>query len=303
MEIRHLRYFVAVAEELNFSRAAQRLHIAQPPLSQQIRHLEAELGLQLIARDTRPLRLTEAGRFFKIEALDILARLEEATAGTRRIGRGQSGWLGVGYIGSAMNELLPPVVHRFHTDHPRVELQLFEMLYLEQAAALLDRRIHIGLSRTSLGVDTLIEELLYEEPMMVAVPTAHPLAGRTDVVVADLAPEPIVHYAGRPARGVESDYLMSVFHAAGFEPSIAVEAKNVESALGLVAAGLGIAIVAASFTQGRRQGVRFLALGGQSPFVPMKAVYRSQEQAPPFQAFLAIVRQEAAQLSRVAHAA
>jgi LysR family transcriptional regulator, benzoate and cis,cis-muconate-responsive activator of ben and cat genes len=303
MEIRHLRYFVAVAEELNFSRAAQRLHIAQPPLSQQIRHLEAELGLQLIARDTRPLRLTEAGRFFKAEALNILARLEEATAGARRIGRGQSGWLGVGYIGSAMNELLPPVVHRFHIAYPGVELQLFEMLYEEQAAALLERRIHIGLSRASLGVDTLIEELLYEEPMIVAVPTIHPFAGRTDVVVADLALEPIVHYASRPSRGVESDYLMSVFHAAGFEPMIAVEAKNVESALGLVAAGLGIAIVAASFAQGQRPGVRFLALGGQHPFVPMKAIYRPQEPAPPFQAFLAIIREEAAQLSRVAHAA
>ena len=303
MEIRHLRYFVAVAEELNFSRAAQRLHIAQPPLSQQIRHLEAELGLQLIARDTRPLRLTEAGRFFKAEALEILARLEEATAGTRRIGRGQSGWLGVGYIGSAMNELLPPVVHRFHTDHPGVELQLFEMLYEEQAAALLDRRIHLGLSRASLGIESLIEELLYEEPMMVAVPAGHPLAGRPEIVVADLAPEPIVHYASRPSRGVESDYLTAVFHAAGFEPMIAVEAKNVESALGLVAAGLGVAIVAASFTQGQRPGVRFQALGGQSPFVPMNAVYRAQEQAPPFQAVLAIVREEAALVSGVARAA
>jgi len=303
MEIRHLRYFVAVAEELSFSRAAQRLHIAQPPLSQQIRHLEAELGFQLIARDTRPLRLTEAGRFFKSEALDILSRVEEATAGARRIGRGQSGWLGVGYIGSAMNELLPPVVHRFHRDHPGVALQLFEMLYEEQASALLDRRIHIGLSRASLGVDSLVEEVLYEEAMMVAVPTSHPLAGRSDVLVADLAPEPIVHYAGRPSRGVESDYLLAVFRAAGVEPKIAVEAKNVESALGLVAAGLGLSIVAASFTHGQRPGVRFLVLGGESPSVPMRAVYPSQEPSHLLRAFLAIVREEAASLSGVAHAA
>jgi len=103
MELRHLRYFLAVAEELNFSRAAQRLHIAQPPLSQQIRHLEDELGLQLLERGSRPLRLTEAGRFFRTQALEILARLDEAVAGTRRIERGQIGWLGVGYTGSAMN--------------------------------------------------------------------------------------------------------------------------------------------------------------------------------------------------------
>ena len=303
MEIRHLRYFVAVAEELNFSRAAQRLHIAQPPLSQQIRHLEAELGLQLLARDTRPLRLTEAGRFFKNQAVEILARVEEAAAGARRIGRGQSGWLGVGYIGSAMNELLPPAVHRFHTEYPGVEVQLFEMLYEEQAAALLERRIHLGLSRSSLGVDTLVEELLYEEPMIVAVSTSHPLAGRSEVTVAELAAEPVVHYAPRTGRATETNYLVSVFRAAGFEPKIAVEAKNVESALGLVAAGLGISLMAASFTRGQRPGVRFLALGRESPVVPMKAVYRSQEQSQTLQAFLKIVREEAGLLSGVAHAA
>lgn len=303
MEIRHLRYFVAVAEELSFSRAAERLHIAQPPLSQQIRHLEAELGLQLIARDTRPLRLTEAGRFFKSQALDIIAKLEEAMAGARRIGRGQSGWLGVGYIGSAMNELLPPVMHRFHDEHPGLEVMLFEMLYEEQASALLDHRIHVGLSRASLGTETLVEELLYEEPMSVAVPINHPLAARSEVFIADLADEPVVHYAGRSFRGVESDYLRAIFRSAGIEPKIAVEAKNVDSALGLVAAGLGIAMTAASFVHGQRPGVRFLAIGGDSPCVPMRAVYRAQEQSPAVQAFLKIVREEAALVAGVARAA
>jgi LysR family transcriptional regulator, benzoate and cis,cis-muconate-responsive activator of ben and cat genes len=303
MEIRHLRYFVAVAEELNFSRAAKRLNIAQPPLSQQIRHLEAELGLLLLARDTRPLRLTEAGRFFKAQALEILARVEEAAAGARRIGRGQSGWFGIGYIGSAMNVLLPPALHRFHTAYPDVDVQLFEMLYEEQVAALLDRRIHLGFSRAPLGVDTLVEELLYEEPIIVAVPAAHPLASRSEIAMADLVDEPIVHYARRMSHGIDSDTILAVFRAASIEPKIAVEAKNVESALGLVSAGLGIALMAASFTQGQRPGVRFLALGRESPYVPMKAVYRSQEESQVLGAFLKIVREEAAALSDVAHAA
>jgi DNA-binding transcriptional LysR family regulator len=303
MEIRHLRYFVAVAEELSFSRAAQRLHIAQPPLSQQIRHLEAELGLQLIARETRPLRLTEAGRFFKDEALDILARIEVASAGARRIGRGHSEWLGVGYIGSAMNELLPASVHRFHTEYPGAELQLFEMLYDEQAAALQDRRIHIGLSRASLRGEGLVEEVLYKEPMVVAVPDGHPLAARSEVAIAELEGEPIVHYASRSASRVETNYLLHAFQVAGIEPKIAVEVKNVESALGLVAAGLGIAMMAASFDQGQRHGLRFVPLGSSSPPVAMKAVHRSDDASPLLRGFLQILRDQSASLSGVSRAA
>jgi len=303
VEIRHLRYFVAVAEELNFSRAAQRLHIAQPPLSQQIRHLEAELGLQLIARETRPLRLTEAGRFFKDEAIAILARLDEAAAGARRIGRAQSAWLGVGYIGSAMNELLPSAIHRFHDTHPGVELQLFEMLYDEQAAALADRRIHVGLSRVSLGGDALVEELLYEETMLVAVPAGHPLAARAELVVTDLVHEPLVQYASRSTNRIESNYMLNLFRAAGIEPRIAVEAKNVESALGLVAAGLGIAMMVASFDHGQRPGVQFVRLGGNSRTVPLKAVYRAHESSPLLRGFLDILRDQVARRSTVAHAA
>jgi len=303
MEIRHLRYFVAVAEELSFSRAAERLHMAQPPLSLQIRHLEAELGFQLIVRDTRPLRLTEAGLFFKSEALDILARVEKATAGTRRIGRGESGWLGIAYIGSAMNELLPLVLHRFRHNHQDVELHLFEMGQDEQVPALLDRRVHVGLSRAAINIDRLVEELLYQEPMMVAVPSDHPLADRSNIIIADMAWAPIIHYASGPACGVESEYLRTAFRDAGCEPNIAVESKNVESALGLVAAGLGIAVVGASFAHGKRPGVRFVRWGGDRPYVPMNAVYRMQEPSHLLHAFLAIVRDEAATLSGVAHAA
>ena len=303
MEIRHLRYFVAVAEELSFSRAAERLHIAQPPLSLQIRQLENELGFQLISRDTRPLRLTEAGRFFKSEALDILARVEQATAGARSIGRGESRWLGIGYIGSAMNELLPPVLHRFRHDYLDVDLELFEMFHEEQVLALLDRRIHVGLSRAPLSIETLTQETLYHEAMLVAVPKDHPLADRSNLAIADLAQERIVHYPGRLACGIESDHVMAVFRDAGREPDIRVEAKNVDSALGLVAAGLGIAIVGASFNHGQRSGIRFLRLEGDRAFVPMTAVYRPQEPSHLLHAFLAIVRDEAAALSGVARAA
>jgi DNA-binding transcriptional LysR family regulator len=303
MELRHLRYFLTVAEELNFSRAARRLHIAQPPLSQQIRHLEDELGLQLLERGSRPLRLTEAGRFFRTQALEILAKLDEAVAGTRRIERGQVGWLGVGYTGSAMNVLMPPVLRRFHAEHPGVEVLLFEMLLAEQATALLDRRIHVGFVRPTLGVSELTEEPLYDEPIVVAVPSDHPLADRAQIALADLADEPIVLYGGRTSRGIDSHYLLSLFRAGGVEPKVAVEAQYAESALGLVAAGLGLTLTAASFGHAPRAGVRFVPLSDDGPFIPMKVAYRPEERSSVLKAFLKIVREEAGRLSGVARTA
>jgi len=273
MELRHLRYFLAVAEELNFSRAALRLHIAQPPLSQQIRQLEEELGLQLLERGSRPLRLTEAGRFFKTEATTLIAQLEQAIAGTRRIGRGEVGWIGIGYVGSAMNLLIPPVLRRFHAEHPGVEVLLYEMLPFEQSAALLDRRVHVSFVRHSTDPAELIEESLYEEPISIALPSDHRWAGRSEIAIAELVDEPIVLYGGRMNRGVDSGFLMSLFRAAGFEPKVAV--------------GVGHA---------PRAGVSFVRAAAPSPSIPMKIAYRAIERSPVVLAFLKITREVAAAL-------
>ncbi|GGF32949.1 LysR family transcriptional regulator [Aliidongia dinghuensis] len=297
MELRHLRYFLAVAEELNFSRAALRLHIAQPPLSQQIRQLEDELGLQLFERGSRPLRLTEAGRFFKTEALELLAKLDQAIVGTRRIARGDVGWIGIGYVGSAMALLLPQVLRRFHAEHPGVEVLLFEMLVTDQADALLDRRIHVGFVRPVLGHDGLIEETLYEEPMVIAMPVDHPMATRDSVAIAELADEPFVLYGGRTARQViGGDFILSQLRAGGIEPKIAVESQYVESALGLVAAGMGVALTAAGFRHVPRFGVRFVPVAAPAPSIPMRVVCRGEERSPTVLAFLKIVRDVAGRL-------
>jgi DNA-binding transcriptional LysR family regulator len=297
MELRHLRYFLAVAEELNFSRAALRLHIAQPPLSQQIRQLEEELGLQLFERGSRPLRLTEAGRFFKTEAVEVLAKLDQAVLGTRRIARGDVGWLGIGYVGSAMALLLPQALRRFHTEHPGVEVLLFEMLNTDQAEALNDRRIHVGFIRPSLNHEELIEETLYDEPMVIAMPVDHPMATRETVAIAELAEEPIVLYGGRTARNViGSDFILSQLRAGGIEPKVAVESQYVESALGLVAAGMGVALTAAGFLHTPRFGVRFVPVAAPAPSIPMRVAYRAQERSPPVFAFLKIVRDVASHL-------
>ncbi|GGF45047.1 LysR family transcriptional regulator [Aliidongia dinghuensis] len=298
MELRHLRYFLAVAEELNFSRAAQHLHIAQPPLSQQIRQLEDELGLQLFERGSRPLRLTEAGRFFHTEARQILAKLDAAVDGTRRIARGQTGWLGLGYVGSAMHVLVPPVLRRFHAEHPGVEVLLFEMLTADQAAALLDRRIHVGFVRPAIGHDELVEELLYAEPVGIAVPADHPFASRAGLHIAELAGQPIVLFGGRAARGVESDFILSLFRQGGIEPQAVVEAQSMESCLGLVAAGMGLAVVSSGYGHVPRAGVRFVPLTA-APSIPMKLAYRPQERSPAVLAFLKIVREEVSKTRRI----
>lgn len=296
MELRHLRYFLAVAEELNFSRAAHRLHIAQPPLSQQIRQLEEELGLQLLERGSRPLRLTEAGRHFQTEALAILAKLEQAVAGTRRIGRGEVGWIGIGYVSSAMNLLLPPVLRRFHAEHPGVEVLLYEITPSEQPAALLDRRIHVGFARPGVDNTELVEESLYDEPIAVALPSDHRWANRSEIAIAELADEPVVLYGGRGSRGIDSSFLLSLFRAGGVEPKVAVQAQYAESALGLVAAGLGVALTAAGFGLTPRSGVSFVPVTPPTACVPMKVAYRPAERSPIVLALLKIAREVAADL-------
>jgi LysR family transcriptional regulator, benzoate and cis,cis-muconate-responsive activator of ben and cat genes len=303
MEVRQLRYFVAVAEELHFSRAARRLHMAQPPLSQQILNLEAELGVQLLARGRRPLRLTEAGRFFQGKAREILGKMDEAVAGVRRISRDQNEWIGVGYIGSAMNLLLPPALRRFHAERPGVDVLLYEMSYESQKAALLEGRIHVGFVDSSLGTDTLAEELLYQESMTLAVPLAHPLAGRWGITLAELSAEPMILYARRTAESTASDYFISLFRAVGLEPKIAVEAQNVESALGLVVAGLGVALMAASFANTKRPGISFVSLERGGPFVPMNAIYRPDEELTSRNQFLTIVREQASLVTKSVKAA
>ncbi len=292
MELRHLRYFVAVAEELNFSRAALRLHIAQPPLSAQIRHLEEELGVVLFERASRPLRLTEPGRFFYAEAIELLAKLDDTLRRTRKINRGCAGLLKIGFVGAAMNFILPSVLLRFRTDYPDVEVLLFEMLSREQAAALIEGRIHVGFVVPGLGEGELAEERLYDEPLVVAVPDSHRLANRASVTVADLAAEPVVLYGGRSAKGAGDHELLSLLRDAGIEPKVALEAQHAESALGLVAAGLGITLTVASFANTARAGIRFLPVTGRHLSQTMKLAYRHEERSSALKAFLKMVREE-----------
>lgn len=254
MELRHLRYFIAVAEELHFGRAAERLCISQPPLSQQIQQLERELGFALFHRTQRRVELTEAGRLFLEEARETLAHLEKAAIAGRRVARGEAGWLGIGFVGTATYEFLPRALSRFRERCPDVELALRELVSAKQAQALRDRRIHVGLARPAIQEEGIVSEVVCREPLMVALPEAHPHAASDHVPIEALAEEPFILFPRHPQPSY-ADSVLAVCARAGFRPNVVQETAEIHTAIGLVAAGLGVTIVPASVQSAHRQGV------------------------------------------------
>src|SRR5687768_4355925 len=198
MELRHLRYFVAVAEELHFGRAAVRLHIAQPPLSMQIKQLEGELGFRLFQRTNRKVEITQAGALFLDDVRELLAELDRSVASAKRVARGESGWLGIGFVGSATYAVLPAALQRFRKDHPDVELVLRELVTAKQAQALREGRIHVGLARPAIDEEGIDSEVILHEPLVAALPDSHRLARKAGIRVEDLAAEPFILFPRNP---------------------------------------------------------------------------------------------------------
>ncbi|MGY4573572.1 LysR family transcriptional regulator [Bradyrhizobium pachyrhizi] len=287
MELRHLRYFVALGEELNFTRAAERLHIAQPPLSQQIRQLEDELGVTLLQRNSRPVRLTEAGELLLARARSLLANFEAAVADTRRVGRGQAGKLAIGFVGSAMFAGLPDIIGSYRDACPDVELVLDEMLAAEIAEALRRRRIDVGFARPALLPEAgLAQRLILEEPYVAALPRAHPLAERDDIALAELSDDAFVLYPARPEPSV-TGLIVAACQAAGFTPRLAQEVLHLQTAIGLIAAGVGVSLVpeAAARAQTGR-GVAYIALAAPAVSAPLTIAWRDEDVSPAVQRLL-----------------
>jgi LysR family transcriptional regulator, benzoate and cis,cis-muconate-responsive activator of ben and cat genes len=290
MELRHLRYFVAVADELHFGRAAARLHISQPPLSQQIQQLETELGFELFVRTSRRVRLTDAGRAFRDEARAILERVGEATAAARRVAEGEAGALAVGFVASATYALLPRLYRRFRERHPDVALTLSELSTAEQVEALRAGQIQVGLARAPVGDDALAIEPLAEEPLIVALPTRHPLASSRTVALRALAREPFVLFPRQPRPGW-IDVVQGACAAAGFRPAVAQEALELSTAVTLVAAGIGVTLVPASAQALRLAGVAYRPLRAPAPTTRLLALHRADEPRPVVARFLAVARE------------
>ena len=259
MEFRHLKYFVAVAQERSFTRAAERLYISQPPLSRQIQQLEEELGLQLFDRDARPLALTEAGRFFYARALRMLEQLDESIAMTRRLSQVDRR-LVIGFVPSTMYGALPRIARLFRARRPKVPLVLVEKTSVEQVEALKAGQIDVGFGRIRFDDPALRREVLREERLVLAMPSEHPLAsGAGPVSLAQAAAYPLLVYPRKP-RPSYADHVLSLFRDLGLEPVEVHEIQEMQTALGLVASGMGLCVVPESAQKLRREEVVFRPL-------------------------------------------
>lgn len=289
MELRSLHYFIAVAEALNFSRAAERLHMAQPPLSQQIQRLEAEIGVQLFTRTKRSVRLTEAGQLFLQEAYQTLAQVERAVHTAQRAERGEIGQLAIGFVGSSAYGFLPTTIRTFRERFPHVELILQELTTVEQVQAMHNGLIQVGFLRPPILDETLHQMVVQQEPFLVAFSTKHPLAETPLVPVSALAHESFILVPHKLAPGLYNQMTEICMHV-GFQPRMVQEAIQFHVVISLVAAGLGIALVPACIQGYQRSDVIYRPLQGVSTLAEIRVVWQRANRSPIVHAFLDVVK-------------
>lgn len=255
MELRQLRYFAAVAEELHFGRAAAKLHMSQPPLSVHIRELERELDVRLLHRSTRKVTLTAAGEAFQLRVQHILAELDEAVVEAQDFRDGRRGRVRVGFVSSASVTVIPAAVRRFRALHPRVDLVLNPLTSSEQLEALYAGGLDIGVVRDiTAGPAVAAIEPLIGESMVAVLPARHPLATRELVTVADLVDEPLILFPGKLMPGFVTR-VWEMFRAIGASPQVLQEAIHHETVVGLVSAGVGLSVLPASVSRFRPEEV------------------------------------------------
>ena len=291
MELRHLRYFLAVAEELNFTRAAKRLNIAQPPLTQQIKALEAEMGVTLFDRTGYRVELTDAGRSFVPQVARILADVRNAVLIAKRAAVGEVGHVRVGFTESAsFNPLVTATFRSFRTAYPEVELSLEESPSTVLANALREGRIDAAFVRPPLRTgEGIALHLIDEEEMVVAVPTSHPLALRTELEITDLAEETFVLYPRTERPGL-ADTVIAACEKAGFAPKVKQFTPQLSSTINLVAAALGISIVPSSMRGLQPQAVTYKRLRDPKLTALLGIAHRSGESSAPVLRFVETAR-------------
>ena len=288
MELRHLRYFVAVAEERNFTRAAERLHMAQPPLSRQIQQLEETLGVQLFERNTRPLKLTETGKFFYSHAVQLLAQTAELESMTRRVGNIERS-LSIGFVGSTLYGMLPKIIRRFRDENTTVELSLHEMSTMDQIRALKDGRIDVGFGRIRHEDASIRRVILREEKMIVALPEGNPLSlVKPALALGDLVNETLIIFPKAP-RPSYADQVLSAFHDRALKPRRIYEVRELQIALGLVAAGEGIAVVPSSVYGLKRDDVSYKELDDPTLVSPIIMSMRALDESRDIREMLELV--------------
>ena len=285
MELRHLRYFVAVAEELNFRRAAERLHLAQPPLSAQIKNLETELGARLFERSTRAVRLTPAGRVFLEEARVVLAAASRAEQRARGAQHGLVGTLRIGVLAPSATNRLARILRSYRQKFPGVEFSLFELTSLEQLHRLRADQLDVGLCRPPIGSPELETRFLEESPMVLAAPTGHRLARLRRLTWADFHNEPLVMIHPSLQHGYYDGFLAACAQA-GAKPVVGQYANDVHSKMWLISAGFGVAPTNKTMAEVKRPGLVFRELPSGLPLVQTMLVWKSSNKSAILQQLL-----------------
>lgn len=290
MELRHLRYFVAVAEALSFTKAAQKMRLAQPSLTRQVRNLEDEIGVRLLDRANNRVGLTEEGRLFLFDAKKLLAMCAESVAAVQRMNRGESSQLNIGYIANIHYGLLPATLGAFRKLRPRVALNLFDMTGAEQFEALDGRKIDLGFVglRPALAARDLLSEGVAHDTMLVALPVRHPLAKKPKVRLADLAPQFFIGMSAKTHPGAR-EWLLETCQRAGFAAKILQEADVEPTAIKFVADGLGVAFMPDQITGLPHEGVVFRPL---SPPLRRESTmaWRADNPSKPLKDYIQIVK-------------
>jgi len=288
MELRHLRYFVAVAEELNFSRAAERLHMAQPPLSQQIQDLEAELGIQLFERTKRRVQLTEAGKVFLEEVEKVFEQVNQAVKSAQRASRGEKGKLAIAFNSSATYSVLPKLLYKFHHHCPDIELILQELTTSQQLEKLEQNQIDLGLMYLPINKPKLQVISLLKEPLTIALSASHPLANRTEIAIADLIDEPFILPPPHLGEGLYRQ-IMQYFEQINFYPKVTQPATLLQTAIALVAGRVGVAIAPASLQNLQRTDVVYRSIFPTAPEIEIAMVWQENNLSPVLKKFLEII--------------
>lgn len=289
MELRHFRYFKAVAEELSISKAASRLHMSQPPLTRQIQELERDLGVALFTRTNKRIQLTDAGKALFAQTQDFFDYADQLVATVQRVARGEIGALTIGFANTSIYGKLPYVIRSFRSQYPGVELILREMQSADQLEALRNKSIQVGFMRSMPG-DEFEGIVLQKEPMVAVLSTQHRLADQREIPLASLANDRFILSPRRPQPSF-ADQVVEACIQAGFEPNVVQEAVEIQTSVALVAAGIGVTLAPSSLARLELSDVVYVPFSPPSPETVLCAAYRPDSESPALKAFLHVVEQ------------
>ncbi|EJR33539.1 MULTISPECIES: LysR substrate-binding domain-containing protein [Bacillus] len=288
MDIRKMRYFITVAEELNFSRAAERLRMAQPPLSQEIRKLEDELGVQLFRRTKRMVELTSAGKIFLEGARQTLLQVDRTIKETQLADEGKIGHLIIGFVDST--ETVIDILKTFRERFPKIQLILREMTTDQQIKALYEKQIHIGFIRSNQNNEILVSEVCSEECLILVLHEDHPLVSLPNISIKSLIDEPFILFPRHFGTNFY-DLIISYFWEHGVSLNIVQEAIQMQTIVNLVAAGMGISVVPSSVESYKKSGVMYKDIQENTPKINLYVGWRQDEKSVVLENFLTVVRE------------